>query len=84
MQLPGHLRRETHDMYAPGSKPGFAHSEFRDALMSVAGSGGYIDPLKLGKWLGQNRNAIAHSVFFESEENKNGTMVWRLSPVPFT
>lgn len=76
--------RETHNPYDPGVKPGFAHPEFRDALMSVAGAGGFIDPQKLARWLSQNRNAVAHGVFFEGEQNRNSTMVWRLSPVPYS
>jgi putative DNA primase/helicase len=41
--------REHHSYY---------HPTFRNALLDVAGARGYVEPLKLGTWLGHNKNKV--------------------------
>jgi len=39
-------------------KPEFVHPEFRESLLRVAGEGGAINGMRLGKWLSQHQNRI--------------------------
>ena len=73
--------REGHNTYEPGAKPGFQHVAFRDALLGVAGHGGFIDPAKLGRWLGKNKDRVVNGVLFEIDGSHGGTVRWRLSAV---
>jgi hypothetical protein len=41
----------------------YMHSEFRDALLAVAGNGGFIDPYRLGKFLSREKLKIINGLY---------------------
>jgi putative DNA primase/helicase len=57
----------------------FLHPEFRDALLIVAGDGGAINSLRLGKWLGANQDRFVLGYIVEGGE-RGGSKLWRLEP----
>ncbi len=60
----------------------FSHPDFREALLTVAGDGGVINSLRLGKWLGANCGRIVAGCRFLQDGLVAGTMTWRLEVVP--
>jgi len=56
----------------------FAHPEFRDALLIVAGDGGAINSLKLGKWLAANQDRFVLGYKIVQEGERSGSKLWRL------
>jgi hypothetical protein len=58
----------------------YKHPEFRDALLIVAGDGGSINSLKLGRWLGanQDRSILGHKIIQNGE--RGGSKLWMLEP----
>ena len=63
----------------PNNKVPFLCPDFRDALLAVAGAGGFIDPVKLGNWLSKNKNRPTTTGFFELDGENKGTRYWRLN-----
>jgi hypothetical protein len=61
-----------------GEGPAFARSDFREALIAVAGQGGAINGRRLGKWLAANQNRIVDGVSFQNVDSKQGVAVWVL------
>jgi hypothetical protein len=58
----------------------YKHPEFRDALLIVAGDGGAINSLKLGRWLAanENRSILGHKIIQNGE--RGGSKLWKLEP----
>ena len=63
----------------PVNKAPFLNPDFRDALLSIAGAGGFIDSSKLGNWLSRNKNTPTATGFFEMDGEAHGTRYWRLN-----
>ena len=63
----------------PANKAPFINPDFRDALLSVAGAGGFIDPTKLGNWLAKHKNRPTITGFFELDGEAMGKGYWRLN-----
>jgi putative DNA primase/helicase len=59
-------------------KQEFAHPEFRDALLIVAGDGGAINSLKLGKWLGANQDRFVLGYKIVQDGERGGSKLWKL------
>jgi hypothetical protein len=61
----------------------FAHPDFREALLAIAGTGGAINTRKLGKWLGEFAGRVVEGFRFDQCGHRQGVAVWalvRLSP----
>jgi putative DNA primase/helicase len=58
----------------------FEHPEFRDALLIVAGDGGAINSLRLGKWLGANQDRFVLGYKFVEAGERGGSKLWKLEP----
>ncbi len=43
----------------------FTHPDFREALLTVAGTGGAVNSRRLGKWLSANKNRIVGGLWIE-------------------
>ena len=56
----------------------FSHSEFREALLTVAGEGGAVNGRRLGKWLAANRGRIVAGRRIVQAGLNAGTMTWKL------
>jgi hypothetical protein len=66
---------------ASGFQPGrveFAHADFREALLAVAGAGGVINGKSLGKWLGANEGRIVGGLRLERGRVRAGLLLWVL------
>jgi putative DNA primase/helicase len=61
------------DKTAPGAN-GFqsTHPGLKEALATVAGQRGTIDPRELGKWLGRHKGRIARGVRLEGRSDEHG------------
>lgn len=66
--------------YEHQGKPAFAHTAFRDALLSVAGNGGFLEPNKLSYWLKRNREKREQGCYFDVDGETHGTARWVLRP----
>ena len=66
------------------SEMGFAHPEFRDVLLEVAGDRGYINNMRLGKWLAKNKGRVVGGLRIDPAPGAGpgGTRRWKLSRVP--
>ncbi len=77
--------KATPSHFDPNGKAPFLHPEFRDALLAVGGAGGFVEAVKLGQWLGRNKNRPLDGDYFEQDGSHKGTSSWRLnSPKPST
>jgi hypothetical protein len=56
----------------------FAHPDFREALLVVAGEGGVINSRRLGKWLAANQGRVVVGRRIVQAGLLAGTMTWRL------
>lgn len=56
----------------------FTHPEFREALLAVAGNGGFIDAVRLGMWLSKNKGRVVGKLKFESGGMVDGIKKWCL------
>ena len=75
-------------MMLSGSKPiadsttGFLDDNkangFRDALLTVAGSGNLVDVRRLGNWLGRNKDRVVDGMKIVLAGIRNGTNYWQL------
>lgn len=65
--------------YAPTPKPEFAHPDFREALLHVAGDGGAINGKRLGKWLLAQQGRIVEGCRVEQAGLYAGLMTWKLA-----
>jgi putative DNA primase/helicase len=63
-----------------GQPPEFSHPDFRDALLIVAGEGGAINSLKLGKWLAANQGRFVMGYKIAHAGDRVGSKLWRLEP----
>jgi hypothetical protein len=59
-------------------KEEFAHPDFREALLNVAGRGGAINGQALGNWLGRNRGRIIGGFKLERHGIVQGNATWKL------
>jgi len=57
---------------------GFVWPDFREALLTVAGDGGHINSMRLGRWLGRNKGRVADGMRIEEAEMLRGDNQWRL------
>ncbi|WP_237482651.1 hypothetical protein [Lichenibacterium dinghuense] len=71
--------KATPSHFDPNGKAPFLHPEFRDALLAVGGAGGFVDAVKLGTWLGRNKNRVLDGDSFEADGSHKGTSSWRLN-----
>lgn len=62
-----------------GGKMAFVHPEFREALLAVAGSNGFIDTGKLGMWLGRNKGRVVEGMNITPEPMTDGVKKWSLA-----
>jgi hypothetical protein len=58
----------------------FKHPEFRDALLIVAGDGGAVNSLRLGKWLAANQDRFVLGYKIVENGERGGSKLWRLEP----
>jgi hypothetical protein len=63
------------------SRQEFAHPDFREALLTVAGEGGVINGKRLGKWLARHQEQIVSGYRFVRAGLSAGIMRWRLEAV---
>jgi hypothetical protein len=56
----------------------FAHADFREALLAVAGAGGVINGKSLGKWLAANAGRIVGGLQIERGRLRSGFLRWTL------
>ena len=54
----------------------FIHPEFREALLAVAGNGGFIDAVRLGQWLGKTKGRVVSGLKFEPATIVDGIKHW--------
>lgn len=59
-------------------KGAFHNPEFREALLNVAGQGGFIDAGKLGTFLGRNKGRVIGGMHFEPAGLIEGIKKWSL------
>jgi hypothetical protein len=59
----------------------FRHSDFREALLAVAGDGGAINGRRLGKWLAAQQGRIVEGRRFCRIGLSGGSMQWQLQAV---
>lgn len=67
---------ERDDSYVGTSR--FLSSDFRDALLLVAGESGMINSRRLGKWLAENQGRIAEGKRIVQDGGRAGVSYWRL------
>ena len=73
--------QDAYDQYRPGPRlREFKNPEFRDALLIVAGDGGAINSLKLGKWLGANQDRFVLGYKIVQDGERGGSKLWKLEP----
>jgi hypothetical protein len=60
------------------SKPEFAHPDFREALLAIAGEGGAVNGKRLGRWLGSQKGRVVDDHRIVEAGLSRGTMRWRL------
>ena len=58
------------------NKTEFAHPDFREALLTVAGAGGAVNSRRLGRWLSANKNRIVSEQWIEQTGLLEGNMTW--------
>jgi putative DNA primase/helicase len=59
---------------------GLQASGFRDALLIVAGDGGAVNSLRLGKWLAANQDRFVLGYKIVENGERGGSKLWRLEP----
>ena len=60
----------------------FSNAEFREALLVVAGDGGAINGMRLGRWLGKHKDRISKGFCFRAAaERRSGMALWELRKV---
>jgi hypothetical protein len=64
--------------YRDRPEQSWRHPDLREALLAVAGSSGFIDGRRLGKWLSSHKGRIVNGVRLESETGGR-TATWWLS-----
>ena len=60
---------------------GHVHSDFREALLSVAIERGQIDVRKLGKWLSKNENRVIHRCKITRAVAQTSVVRWLVAEV---
>lgn len=61
-----------------GAKPEFLFPEFRGALLAVAGSGGAISGVRLGKYLGRVAGRVVGERKIVADHLQHGVQLWKL------
>ena len=61
---------------------GFRYPEFREAMLRIAGKGGAVNGMRLGKWLGANKGRIAGDVSIQPGKLLDGSATWKVAPRP--
>ena len=56
----------------------YAHPDFREALLTVAGNAGAINSQKLGRWLSGISGRIVNGFRFQPDGQRHKVAVWRL------
>ena len=59
-------------------KPDFRHPAFREALLAIAGDGGFINTTKFGRWLARNKGRVVERMRFEPASSSRGVVRWQL------
>jgi putative DNA primase/helicase len=59
----------------------FAHPDFRDALLAIAGTGGAINSRKLGNWLSEVTGRLVDGRRFTEYGKRQGAILWALDDV---
>jgi putative DNA primase/helicase len=74
------------DRYVPSSRgidlneSEFMHPDFREALLVVAGDGGYINSRRLGNWLGKNKGKVVGNLRLVPSTMQRGENRWKVEP----
>jgi hypothetical protein len=74
------------DRYVPScrgvdlNESDFMHPNFREALLVVAGDGGYINSRRLGNWLGKNKGKVAGHLRLVPATMQRGENRWKVEP----
>ena len=55
------------------------HSEFREALLVVAGEGGKVSTGRLGKWLGKVKGRRVNGKHIEEAGSRDGIALWQVT-----
>jgi hypothetical protein len=63
------------------NRPEFINSDFREALLVVAGENGVINSRKLGKWLASNKGRVVNGLRLIGQSGHASMMTWRLLSV---
>ena len=56
----------------------YAHPDFREALLTIAGNAGAINSQKLGRWLSGVSGRIVSGSRFQPDGQRHKVAVWRL------
>lgn len=72
---------EPHGHIGRGAATRFVHPDFREALLLVAGDGGFINGKRLGVWLGQQHGRIVEGRQIVRQGLSRGTMQWRVEAI---
>lgn len=60
----------------------FRHPDFREALLRIAGKGGAINGMRLGKWLGANKGRVVDHLSIQSGKLLDGSATWKIASQP--
>lgn len=74
------IDRATAQRHAEGGGQEFKHPDFREALLRVAGKGGAINGMRLGKWLGANKGRVVDHVSIQPGTISEGSNTWKVAP----
>lgn len=64
--------------FGGGARPVYAHPDFHEALLAVAGDNGAINGKRLGRWLHKHEDRIVKGMRIVRCGLLEGTMTWRL------
>lgn len=75
-------RATAHRTGLAGEPHQFLQPDFREALLRVAGKGGAINGMRLGKWLGANKGRVVERVSIQPGTISEGSNTWKVAPEP--
>ncbi len=76
------IDKATVHRHAEGGGMEFKHPDFREVLLRVAGKGGAINGMRLGKWLGANKGRVVDDVSIQSGKLLDGSATWKVASRP--
>ena len=72
-------QRHAGSAFDQGKPAAFVAPEFREALMSVAAGHGFVDTVKLGIWLGKNKDRVVQGMKLEDTGLVEGIKRWAVT-----